>query len=130
MSVPSKNPVALAALALGLAACAQSYQPIVDMGGVDQARYQRDLAACRQYAEQVNPAGEVIAGAVLGAALGAALGAVTGSFDSGIGSGASAAAGAAYGGTLGVAGGAANGVGGQIEVIRNCLRGRGYNVLR
>jgi len=42
----------------------------------------------------------------------------------------SAAAGAAYGGTLGVAGGAANGVGGQIEVIRNCLRGRGYSVLR
>ncbi len=130
MPFPSKTHAALAAAALGLAACAQTYQPIVDLGGVDQAKYQRDLADCRQYAEQVDPAGEAMAGALLGAALGAALGAVTGSFDNGISAGTGAAAGAAYGGTLGVASGAAGGVGGQIDVIRNCLRGRGYNVLR
>jgi len=130
MHVPLKTQAALATAALGLAACARTYQPIVDLGGVDQAKYQRDLAACRHYAEQVDPACEAIAGALLGAALGAALGAVTGSFDSGISAGTGAAAGAAYGGTLGVAGGAAGGVGGQIDVIRNCLRGRSYTVLR
>jgi len=128
--MPNSLRTSVAVLAVGLAACAQSYQPIVDQRGVDPTRYSRDLAECRQYAEQVNPAGEAVAGAVLGAALGAALGAITGSFDSGLSTGTGAAAGAAYGGTLGVASAGANGIEGQIDVIRNCLRGRGYNVLR
>ncbi len=116
--------------ALLVAACAQTYQPIVDTKGVDNAKYQQDLAECRAYAEQVNPVGEAVAGALLGAALGAALGAVTGSFDPGFSAGGGAAAGAAIGGTAGTAAGAAGGVEGQIAVIDNCLRGRGYTVLR
>ena len=122
-----------ASAALGIAvlgACAQTYQPIVDTKGVDQTKYQQDLAECRQYAEQVNPAGEALAGALLGAGLGAALGAITGSFGNAVAVGTAAAAGAAYGGTVGVASGAGRGVQGQIAVIDNCLRGRGYSVLR
>ncbi len=112
---------------LALVSCA-SYRPIVDMKGVDAASYERDLAECQKYAEQINPAGEAVAGAIVAALLGAALGAVTGSFygDAGFG----AAYGSAVGGTAGAAAGGASGAAGQVEVIKNCLRGRGYNVLR
>ncbi len=114
--------------AMLIAGCAQSYDPIVDTKGVDQARYEQDLAECRQYAEQVSPAGEAAAGGVLGAAFGAALGAVIGAFSGSAGRG--AAIGAATGGVTGTAGGAVGGVEGQKDVIDNCLRGRGYSVLR
>ena len=111
-----------------LAACAQSYQPIVDTKGQDLSKYQVDLAECRQYAEQVNVGGEAvgtaIAGAAIGAALGAALGAVTGR------AGLGASYGAAYGGTSGMAAGGINAATSQIGIIRRCLAGRGYNVLR
>ncbi|HNB26061.1 MAG TPA: glycine zipper family protein, partial [Alphaproteobacteria bacterium] len=46
-----------------LAGCAQSYQPVVDTRGHDTARYQQDLYECRQYAEQVSPAGNAAAAA-------------------------------------------------------------------
>ena len=42
--------LALVAIALGLAACA--YRPIVDPKRSDMARYETDLAECRQIAEQ------------------------------------------------------------------------------
>ena len=61
------RPVLAASIAvLALAACAQSYEPIVDMKGVDQARYQQDLAECRTYAEKVSPAGEAATSGVIG----------------------------------------------------------------
>ena len=119
--------VAFALAALG--ACAQTYHPIVDMKDVDPANYQQDLAECRQYAEQANPAGEAVAGALLAAGLGAALGAITGSFDGAVSVATGAAAGAALGSTVGAASGGAHGVKRQIAVIDNCLRGRGYSVL-
>lgn len=112
MHALSKTHAALAAAVLGLAACAQTYQPIVDLASVDQSKYRQDLDECRQYAEQVDPPGEAVASAILGA--------VTGSFDSGISAGTAAAAGAAYGGTLGAAGGGVSGVSGQIDGIKNC----------
>ncbi|MGH6952643.1 MAG: hypothetical protein ACREGL_00555 [Alphaproteobacteria bacterium] len=118
--------VALAA-AVTLAACAQTYHPIVDMKDVDQGKYQTDLADCRQYAEQVSPAEDALAGTLIGAVIGtamfAALGAVTG--DAGTG----AAVGAALGGTTGAAAGAGGGIERQIQVIKTCLGGRGYKVL-
>ncbi len=120
--------LAFMTLTLGLAGCAHGYEPIIDTRGVDPARYQADLADCRGYAEQVSPAGEAAGGAVVGAAVGAALGAVAGAFGGDAGGG--AAVGAALGGTSGTAGGLASGVADQQEVIRNCLRGRGYSVLR
>jgi len=120
--------VRLAVAALFLGACAQSYQPIVDRQGVDPAQYQADLAECRTYAEQVNPVGEAVAGAFLGALLGAAVGAATGAVVGQPKLGATY--GAAAAGTAGTAAGAAGGIEGQIRVIRTCLAGRGYRVLR
>lgn len=112
---------------LGIAGCAQSYQPVVDTKGVDTARYQQDLFECRQYAEQTSPAGDAAVGGLAGAAGGAALGAIVGAFTGGAGTG--AAIGAATGGAVGVAGGAGKGITDQQRIIDNCLRGRGYNVL-
>lgn len=113
--------------ALTVAACASTYQPIVDMRGVDQFRYQQDLAECRQYAEQVNPVQDAGLDALLGAAGGAALGAATGAI---VGSPAyGAATGAAVGGIGGAGYGGISGAEKQKSVINNCLRGRGYKVL-
>jgi hypothetical protein len=115
--------------ALALTGCAQSYQPVVDTKGVDSARYQQDLYDCRQYAEQVSPAGNAAIGGLGGAAGGAALGAITGAILPGVSAGNGAALGAATGGAVGVAGGAYKGVNDQKTIINNCLRGRGYSVL-
>ena len=108
-----------------LAGC--SSDPIVDMKGVDEARYEADLAECREYANQVgvggNAAGGAVAGGAAGAAVGAAVGAVTGN------PGRGAAVGAAGGGTSGAVGGTARGAAKKERVVRNCLRGRGYRVL-
>ncbi|HVJ34074.1 MAG TPA: glycine zipper family protein [Terriglobia bacterium] len=114
---------------LGLMGCAQSYQPVVDTKGVDTARYQQDLYECRQYAEQVSPAGDAAIGGLGAAAGGAALGAITGAILPGVSAGTGAALGAATGGAVGVAGGTAKGITDQQRIIDNCLRGRGYNVL-
>lgn len=114
-------------LSLCLAACAQSYEPIIDMKGVDEAKYRQDLSECRAYAEEVSPAGEAAKSGGIGAALGAALGAIAGAFTGGAGRG--AAIGASVGGVGGAASGVGQGVSDQKQVIRNCLRGRGYSVL-
>lgn len=107
--------------------CASSYEPIIDTKDVDQARYQADLAECRQYAEQVDVGTSAGAGAGIGAAIGAATGAAVGAITGSPGTG--AAVGAAGGGTSGLFGGGLRGVEKERQVIRNCLRGRGYNVL-
>jgi len=101
-----------------LAACAG--RPIVDMAGVDPAQYQRDLAECRGYADQVpKRAG---GGAVVGALIGAAVGAAIGNSDT-----AQALAGA--GAVQGAAEGAAMSHQERAVVVRRCLAGRGYRVL-
>jgi outer membrane lipoprotein SlyB len=117
----------LIALVAGLAGCAQSYQPVVDPKGVDNAKYQQDLAECRQLAEQVNPYERAAVGTAIGAIGGAALGAVTGAV---VGSpGAGAAIGAGAGGLTGAAVGGGTGVEQQKKIIDNCLKNRGYAVL-
>ena len=121
--------VTLAVATATLAGCAQTYQPVVDTKGRDSARYQQDLYECRQYAEQVSPAGQAAVGGLGGAAAGAALGAITGALVGGVSAGEGAAFGAATGGAVGVGTGAYRGVDEQQRVIDNCLRGRGYNVL-
>jgi hypothetical protein len=118
----------LAALLGTLAGCARSYEPIIDSEGVDPARYQQDLEACRGYAEQVSVGGEAAAGTGIGAVFGTALGAIAGAFGGGAGEG--AAIGAGLGGVTGAAQGTASGVHGQQQVVANCLRHRGYAVLR
>jgi outer membrane lipoprotein SlyB len=124
-----KKFLALAVAMATLAGCAQSYQPVVDTRGHDSARYQQDLFECRQYAEQVSPAGKAAVSGLGGAAAGAALGAITGALVGGVGAGEAAAVGAATGGAVGVGAGAYSGVNDQQQIIDNCLRGRGYNVL-
>jgi outer membrane lipoprotein SlyB len=120
---------AVIALLLGLTGCAQSYQPVVDTKGVDSAKYQQDLYECRQYAEQVSPAEKAGEGALIGAAGGAALGAVVGALTGGVGAGEAAAWGAGTGAVVGGGTGVYRGVESQQQIIDNCLRGRGYNVL-
>jgi outer membrane lipoprotein SlyB len=110
-----------------LAGCAHTYQPVVDTQGVDQYKYQQDLAQCRSYAEQVNPwenAGiDTLIGAAGGAALGAATGAAVGAPAAG------AAVGAAAGGIGGAGYGGISSANRQQIIINNCLRERGYRVL-
>ena len=112
-------------LALCTAACSSG--PIVDMKGVDQERYEHDLAECRQYADQVDVARSAGGGALLGAAGGAAVGAVVGAITGSPGTGAAVGGGA--GGTSGLFAGGASGANKKERVVRNCLRGRGYSVL-
>jgi uncharacterized protein YcfJ len=110
----------LAAVCL-LAGCA-NYRPIVDSLSIpDVARYERDLSDCQRYAEEINPGVSAAVGAVLGGLLGAALGAVADDPYWGI-----TAAGGAIGG---LAGSTASAVGDQKEVVRECMRQRGYAVL-
>ena len=68
-----KRFVTLAVAMATLAGCAQTYQPVVDSKGHDSARYEQDLYECRQYAEQVSPAGKAAVSGLGGAAAGAAL---------------------------------------------------------
>ena len=106
-----------------LASCAATDdRPIVDMQGVSIAQYNSDLAECRSYADDVEAGRQVARGTVAGAVVGGAVGAVVGNSDT-----AQRTAGA------GAVVGAARSAGGVVrereQVIRNCLRGRGYRVL-
>lgn len=105
-------------LAVGCA----SYRPIVDMKGVDQAQYEKDLSECQQYAEQVDVGGDTATTGAVGVGVGGAIGAVSGG-RRGFG------VGAAIGGITGVTSGASHAGSSQKQVINRCLIGRGYRVL-
>lgn len=103
-----------------LTACAQ--QPIIDTKGVNMTTYNQDLRECEAYADQVQIASKAAGGAVAGAVVGAVIGAAVGNSDTAQrGAGAGAAAGAARG--------TGRGVHEKRQVVRNCLRNRGYAVL-
>lgn len=119
--------------AASLASCSgRGHRPLVDFAaspGKSPATYEQDLAECQRYAEAVSPG----RGAGRGAAGGAVLGGVASGLFGGIVGGdvgRSAAAGAAVGGLGGAAGGAGAAARTQEEIINNCMRGRGYSVLR
>jgi uncharacterized protein YcfJ len=102
-----------------LSACARN-QIIIDPAGVDQARYQQDLAECKKIAEQVDQkAGQ---GAVTGAVISGAIGAI-------LGDRRDAERLAGVGAVSGGASGAAQTRQEKNMVIKNCLRNRGYKVL-
>jgi outer membrane lipoprotein SlyB len=105
-----------AALAAG---CSAHPDPIVDTKGVNMAAYEHDLAECKQYGAQIQPAQGVAKGAVAGAAVGGAIGAI--SHDAG--------AGAAVGAVSGGASSAVKADEDRQEVVKRCMRGRGYKVL-
>ncbi|KGE03079.1 hypothetical protein HRUBRA_02311 [Pseudohaliea rubra DSM 19751] len=113
--------VAAAVLALG--GCTTTKEIIIDDKGVDMAAYRQDLAECRVYAEQVRTGEKVAKGAASGTVIGGAIGAITG------GSRDSAARGAGVGAVSGAVKGADRGEREEAQVVKQCLRGRGYRVL-
>lgn len=95
---------------------------IVDTKGVDMSRYEADLADCEAYAEEVMVAEKAAVKGATGAVVGGAVGAI---FDGSQG----ARHGAGAGAVLGTVKGASQGLNEQSQVIKRCLRGRGYKVL-
>jgi outer membrane lipoprotein SlyB len=120
-------------LALVLAGCAgKSHRPLVDFAaspGKTQDTYEQDLLDCRQYAESVSTGRSTARGAAGGAALSGIISGVVGAII-GTDIGTSVAAGAAAGAIGGGAGGAVSAGRTQEDIINNCMRGRGYSVLR
>lgn len=116
-----KTTVALAVAVLLVSGCA-THVPVVDTKGVDMNAYTADLGECQKYAEQINPAATAAAGAGAGVLFGALLGAA-------IGGRGMAGYGAQIGAVQGVGVGAAGGAGKQVQIINNCMSGRGYRVL-
>ncbi len=99
-----------------LAGCASD--PIVNRSGVDELTYQRDLDECEGYADQVKVAQKAGTGTAAGAAAGAVIGAILGGTKRGAG------VGAVQGGTRGTI----SGVQERRQVVRSCLRDKGYRV--
>lgn len=116
--------VIAAAAALVLPGCALLVPevpraPIVDMQGVEPARFGSDMADCYAYAERRHgPAEGALGGALVGAAL-MAIVAPSGSRTDWARAGAG----------VGALGGAGEAVMSREAIVRNCLVGRGYRVL-
>lgn len=121
----STNTYWVAITALLLASCAGAdVRPIVDMKGVNEVRYEKDLAECQNYAKEASGMGGTAAkGAGAGAVVGGLLGLVTGGNRTDIVQAAGAGA------VIGGAGGAYKGNESQEAVVKKCLVGRGYKVL-
>lgn len=102
-----------------IAACAAYPDPIIDTKGVDMKKYQQDLAECQTFKAPIKTEVGAAKGAAAGAAVGGATGAVTGNPAEGAGIG--AIAGAARSAQLNERE--------KQQVVKNCLRGRGYKVL-
>ena len=106
-------------LGLSLTACADGpYEPIVD--GQVSRNYQSDLTACRQVSTQKQSTGK---GATAGAVVGGLIG---GAEDESVGG---AVVGAALGGLIGSAEEKAEVRDDQDQIVFNCMRGRGHNVV-
>ncbi|WP_371397073.1 glycine zipper family protein [Fretibacter rubidus] len=121
------RPIALAATAaFGLSACAGSganYNPIID--GPIGATYSADLQGCQALAKQRN---YINADTKNDALIGAALGGIIGLFEPGDDA-ENALAGALVGGAIGGAGTAFEARGERKDIVRNCMAGRGHNVV-
>ncbi len=99
-----------------------SGKPIVDTKGVNMSQYELDLEECSTFAEDISTGKSIAKGAVTGAAVGAVIEAITEDVRSrrdAIEVGA-------------VSGGVQSGIRAVREkeqIVRRCLRGRGYKVL-
>ena len=107
----------------------QTYTPVLDPGSVQSGdRYYRDQAECRAIAKQGAPgwkdtAKDTAIGGGVGAGTGALIGAIAGDAVKGL------AFGAVIGGVAGGAKGIYDSEKGYEQIYRNCMTGRGYNVL-
>jgi uncharacterized protein YcfJ len=120
---PMRNQILRITLLLvctGLYACSSSPDPIIDTKGVDMTVYEQDLTECREYADQVDTKTGTAKGAAAGGATGGAVGAI---------SGGSVGKSAGVGAVLGAASSAVKGSNQKSDVVKRCLRGRGYKVL-
>ena len=117
-----KTKLLIVALA-GLVAAGCAWRPMVDPKTTDMARFETDLAECKQIAEQGPGAGTgALGGAAVGYALGQVVARTTGNSHVANEAGRGAA-------VIGGAKGAGAGEDGKRKVIRNCLAGRGHKVL-
>ena len=117
-------PLSLFVVIVALGCAGADVRPLVDMKGVNDAAYEKDLQECQAYAKEQSGMGETAAkGAGAGAVVGGLLGLVTGGNTTGIVQAAGAGA------VIGAAGGAFTGNQGQEAVVKRCLSGRGYKVL-
>ena len=114
-----------------LTACANmgsNYRPVVDPENNDMAKFETDLADCQNIAKEQSIAAKAGKGTILGAAAGAIVGVVTGAILGNAGGG--AALGGGYGASAGAVQGTASGIRDQETIIKNCMIGRGYRVLK
>jgi hypothetical protein len=117
-------PLSLFVVIAALGCAGANVRPLVDMKGVNDAAYEKDLQDCQAYAKEQSGMGETAAkGAGAGAIVGGLLGLVTGGNTTGIVQAAGAGA------VIGAAGGAFTGNQSQEAVVKRCLSGRGYKVL-
>ena len=99
-----------------------SGKPIVDTKGVNMAQYELDLQECSTFAEDISTGKSIAKGTVTGAAVGAVIEAITDDERS-------------WGDTFevsAVSAGTRSGIRAVREkeqLVRRCLRGRGYKVL-
>ncbi len=99
-----------------------SGKPIVDTKGVNMTQYELDLEECSTFAEDISTGKSIAKGAATGAAVGAVIEAITDDERS-------------WGDTFevgAVSGGAKSGIRAtrqKEQIVRRCLRGRGYKVL-
>ena len=112
-------PALAVSMLVSQAGCVSHPEPIIDTRGVNMAHYESDLADCQSYADQVRIEKGVAKGTVAGGAVGGATGAVLGN----------ASEGAGVGAITGAARSAQIGEREKSQVLKNCLRGRGYRVL-
>lgn len=100
----------------------ESSKPIIDTKGVDMTQYENDLEECSNFSEDISTGKSIAKGAATGAAVGAVIEAIT---DDVRGRRDAIEVGA-------VSGGAKSGVRAVREkeqILKRCLRGRGYKVL-
>jgi hypothetical protein len=114
-----KRYLPIIALLACTSACTTTDEIIIDRQGVDMSRYDQDLAECKSYATEVQTGKKVAKGAASGAVVGGLIGVITGD------AGKAAGVGAVTGGAKGASEGAED----EVDVVKRCLRGRGYKVL-
>jgi hypothetical protein len=95
------------------------YQPLIDNPGPNHSA---DLYQCQQIASSESKGSDVAVGSVVGALVGLGVDAVSG--------GGHALGYSAMFASTGGLGGYANASANQKNIVINCMRGRGYNVLR
>ena len=111
--------ICLATGAILAGGCAAHPEPIVDTKHTNMAHYEEDLAECKGYGELIRTEEGVAKGAAAGAAVGAATGAISGNTGEGAG----------YGAIWGGVASARLNEREKQQVVKNCMRGRGYRVL-